>query len=150
MFHACLPQLIAASDNAEGEACSQSGFRFPAFMIMDRGITLLQWLEVPRSTSAVLAMAADIAELLGTLHRAGVVHRDIKPANLLLVMHTQQWRLLDFGIVAPAGAHVLSCKYAHHPLRCKGSQGTGLPDRYRLLQPVLCMLRSALALSVPM
>ena len=103
-FRACLPELILANDNARGDVQSHSGYTFPPFLVMDRGITLDQWLEVPRSPGAVLVMATEVAELLATLHAGGTVHRDIKPGNLLLVLRTQKWRLLDFGIAAPVGA----------------------------------------------
>ena len=75
-----------------------AGYAYPPFLVTDRGITLTQWLTRPRPPAAILAMAVEVAELLAVLHRAGMVHRDIKPANVLLVTHTQQWRLLDVGI----------------------------------------------------
>ena len=96
----CLPQLVHAT---EGTPCEARGFEdyvFPPFLVTDRGITLLQWAESFRSPSAVLAMVAEVAELLGTMHRGGIVHRDVKPANLLLILRTQHWRLLDLGIAS--------------------------------------------------
>jgi serine/threonine protein kinase len=36
-------------------------------------------------------------------HKKGVVHRDIKPANLFL-LPTNQVKIVDFGVAAPAGA----------------------------------------------
>ena len=104
IFRACLPELLMATDNATRQHVSRSGYAFPPFMVLDRGITLAEWSKSERSHSAVLSMAAEVLRLLELLHRAGSVHRDIKPANLLLIMHTQHWRLLDFGIAAPAGA----------------------------------------------
>jgi serine/threonine protein kinase len=76
-------------------------------MVLDRGLPLDQWIKSKRSPNAVLAMAAEVLELLSVLHRAGAVHRDIKPSNLLLMLQTQEWRLLDFGIAETVG--VLHC-----------------------------------------
>ena len=45
-----------------------------------------------------------VGTLLRTLHASDRVHRDIKPGNVLLIMHNSTWRLIDYGIVAPAGA----------------------------------------------
>jgi serine/threonine protein kinase len=103
-FSECLPQLMCASDNASGSVVSCSGYRFPPFIALDRGVTLQNWLEVKRLASAVLAMAGEVLELLSTLHKHGFVHRDLKPENILFVFHSQQWRLLDFGIASPVGA----------------------------------------------
>jgi serine/threonine protein kinase len=73
-------------------------------MVLDRGVTLKDWLKVKRNPSLVLGMIVEVLELLEQLHSSGFVHRDLKPDNLLFVLHTQQWRLLDFGIAATAGA----------------------------------------------
>ena len=150
---------MQACDNAAGSVKSHTGYTFPSFIILDRGITLSQWLQTPRSHSAVVAMAAEILQLLGMLHRAGRVHRDIKPGNLLLVVHTQQWRLLDFGIVAQTGANRMVTYLAGTPcacafVRCQRAaapqsisstllrSAPGLPLHRGLYQLcVLCMLR---------
>ena len=49
-------------------------------------------------------MMHDVAACLKVVHEAGTVHRDIKPANVLLMLQSQCWRLIDFGIAAQAGA----------------------------------------------
>jgi serine/threonine protein kinase len=46
--------------------------------------------------SAVLILAARLAEGLVAVHAAGVIHRDLKPANVLLAEDGP--RLIDFGI----------------------------------------------------
>jgi hypothetical protein len=107
-FAQCMPQLMHADDNAKGTIVSRSGYRFPPFLVLDRGVTLTQWLDVKRFPSAMWAMAAEVLELLALLHQSGSVHRDLKPENVLFIFHTQQWRLLDFGIAANVGMDPLS------------------------------------------
>jgi len=50
--------------------------------------------------SAVLTLAAGLAEGLAAVHAAGVIHRDLKPANVLLAEDGP--RLIDFGIAQAA------------------------------------------------
>lgn len=109
VFRACLPRLDYNTPNADRACTSQSGFVFPPFIVLDRGNTLYWWLQRPRSAGAVLVMAGEVLELLCKLHASGHVHRDIKPANLLFVHNSASWRLLDFGIVARAGAFLRTC-----------------------------------------
>lgn len=105
---AVLPQLFAGSPNEDGAARAKSGYQFPPFLVMERGMTLSEWAgqSVPRKPLAILSMFADCAALLATLHAAGHVHRDLKPENVLLMLQSQAWCLIDFGIAAPAGAHL--------------------------------------------
>jgi serine/threonine protein kinase len=95
---------VHTTDNADGRIVSRNGYRFPPFMALDRGFTLKEWLEVQRNPSKMLGMAVEVLELLALLHDSNYVHRDLKPENLLLVSHTDQWRLLDFGIATTSGA----------------------------------------------
>jgi serine/threonine protein kinase len=88
---------------------------------MDRGVTLSRWLEVERPATAVIAMAYEVFSMLALLHESGSVHRDIKPANLLFVLLTQQWRLLDLGIVAPIGMAQPHCQQETVGHSCLGA-----------------------------
>ena len=100
-----LPQLLHASDNSTGSARSRSGFTFPPFLILERGITLDAWAaQGARGFGEVLTMLEHVAELLRVLHDAGLVHRDVKPANTLFLLHSLSWKLLDVGIVERTGA----------------------------------------------
>jgi serine/threonine protein kinase len=99
----CLPEIYDATDNADGRIQSHSGFIFPPFIIMERGVTLQEWLRVPRAFMAVMHMFHDLASQLVVLHGAGYVHRDLKPDNIIWMLQTQVWKLLDFGIAASAG-----------------------------------------------
>lgn len=53
----------------------------------------------------VAGWARGLFEGLAHLHGLGLVHRDIKPANLMLSsLRRSPVRIIDFGIVAPAGS----------------------------------------------
>lgn len=55
-------------------------------------------------TVEILRIGQETAEGLAAAHAAGLIHRDIKPANIWLEAPTGHVKLLDFGLVRPAGA----------------------------------------------
>jgi serine/threonine protein kinase len=50
----------------------------------------------------VLKIGVEVAEALGTAHRAGFVHRDLKPGNVMLTKSGA--KLMDFGLAKTAAA----------------------------------------------
>lgn len=78
-------------------------------------------------------MVADLLEVLGRVHAAGVVHRDLKPANVL-VDADGRVTLLDFGIargraVATAEGVEFTRRYAA-PEQVAGEDGDARTDLY--------------------
>ena len=104
LLRSVLPTLHEASDNTDGAARSATGALFPPYMVLERGMPLADWMRQPRGHLEVAVMVQALAALLARLHGAQRVHRDVKPDNALYMLQTTQWRLLDMGIAAPAGA----------------------------------------------
>jgi serine/threonine protein kinase len=98
-----LPALYAASSNSDSAVRTHDGYVFPPFLVMERGMTLAEWIGEPRPSLAVLSLFSEVANLLKQVHAANYAHRDLKPDNVLLLLQTQAWRLIDFGIAAPLG-----------------------------------------------
>ena len=72
------------------------------------------------SLTFFLQIAIDMANILGHLHKSGIIHRDIKPDNFLINLTTGQIKLTDFGIAT----NVTNSENSNSPL--KSTEGTPL------------------------
>ena len=70
-----MPQLVTASDNSTGAHRSRSGYVFPPFFVLERGLTLRDWGANQRGFFEVTGMLEAVAKMLDVLHCAGRVHR---------------------------------------------------------------------------
>lgn len=52
----------------------------------------------PIPLGKTLCIAAKLARVLGTVHKAAIIHRDVKPHNVLVNEDLDELRLIDFGI----------------------------------------------------
>jgi serine/threonine protein kinase/serine phosphatase RsbU (regulator of sigma subunit)/tetratricopeptide (TPR) repeat protein len=57
----------------------------------------------PLTEKETVALAIDLADALGEVHRRGLVHRDVKPANVML-NEAGRPKLIDFGLATQADA----------------------------------------------
>lgn len=116
---------VIASTSKQGSAPSStvkarcSGYTFPPFIVLERGITGSQWAAQLRRFSEQLTMMEQLAEMLATLHAAGKVHRDLKPANVIFVLNSTG--AFCFCVVVPVahllhvGGGVSRCHSRGHP-----------------------------------
>ena len=70
--------MLHADANAAG-AVRTAKYVFPPFIVMERGMTLKEWRQRPRSYGEVLSLIESLTRMLETMHGSGRVHRDLKP-----------------------------------------------------------------------
>ncbi len=49
---------------------------------------------------SILLYAKSIVEILGHIHKNGLIHKDIKPHNIIINSNTEEIRIIDFSIAA--------------------------------------------------
>ena len=83
------------------EALEHSGHGH-ALIFPDSGrISLARYLEGRGlRLESFIAIALELAEILGRIHMRHVVHKDVKPSNIIIAPRTLSTQLTDFGIAA--------------------------------------------------
>jgi hypothetical protein len=95
-MHAC---ILRAS--LQGVAVTEEGWRFPPFIVVERGESLDEWqARIQPDFPTTLQVLSHLVERVSTLHALGVVHRDLKPGNVLWRPRQHSWTLIDFGCAA--------------------------------------------------
>ena len=69
-------------------------------IVMDyvEGITLGEWLKGPHTRRQRSDMAHMLTEVVGKIHRCGVVHRDLKPENIIIPTIGNRPVIIDFNL----------------------------------------------------
>lgn len=75
------------------------------------GVSLKQLLQSDKlSLIACLEIALQLADIIGAVHRQGIIHKDIKPSNIVINRLKQQVKLTDFGIASQLSQEMASLK----------------------------------------
>jgi hypothetical protein len=111
------------------------------FMVMELidGETLAHRIGIgPLDPAEAVRIAVEVADALQAAHDSGMVHRDVKPGNVMLTP-TGDVKVMDFGIVAAAGAspltatgHTLGTATYISPEQAQGDRVDGRSDVYSL------------------
>jgi serine/threonine-protein kinase len=100
-------------------------------MELVEGETLANRLHYASSLTAVevATLLGDVADVLASVHRAGVVHRDLKPDNLLCTPTDRDYslRVLDWGVarLGPIGRLTIDGLTPGTPIYMSPEQATG-------------------------
>jgi PAS domain S-box-containing protein len=98
---------ITRSLNLEGviKAYSQQDYQRTLIILLEDfgGESLEHWMRqranfCPMPLVAFLRLAIDLADILGSIHAAGVIHKDINPGNIVLNLDAGVVKIIDFGI----------------------------------------------------
>ncbi|HEY5945304.1 MAG TPA: serine/threonine-protein kinase, partial [Kofleriaceae bacterium] len=74
---------------------------FVAMELID-GMTLRDWIKVPRTWREVVRVVTAAGRGLAAAHAAGIVHRDVKPDNIVIATNGAV-KLVDFGLARDLG-----------------------------------------------
>ena len=78
-------------------------------------VPLVKWLGTHKLDAlGMIKLAIDLAQILGQVHRAGVVHKDINPANILISHVDQSPMLIDFNIASCFAEERLAFTHQSH------------------------------------
>ena len=81
-----------------------------------------------------LKIARNISEILGDIHRDGIIHKDINPNNILINPQTGEIRIIDFGNAARLA---LEDQQLIHPDQLEGTLAYIAPEQTgRMNRPV--------------
>jgi predicted Ser/Thr protein kinase len=95
------PNVIPVYDSGEAD-----GRLYLAMRLVD-GVTLSDRMAQGLSPEETLPLIHAVAAALDAAHSTGLLHRDVKPQNILIA-HTGQVYLADFGVAKAAGASELT------------------------------------------
>ncbi|MEZ4295563.1 MAG: AAA family ATPase [Polyangiaceae bacterium] len=106
----------------------------PALVMEDFGARSLGDVarEHPFSTEDVLATAVEIADILGQIHRRGIVHRDVNPQNLVKNPQTGLLKIIDFdlaSLLADENGKIRAHSQLQGTLRYMAPEQTGRMNR---------------------
>ena len=105
-------------------------YAFPPYLVMERGISLTEWLVTPRSGPAILNMFFDVARQLVRLHRAGHVHRDLKPGAHLFAPAARHCSRSQACSAAAMCDLCKAAKHMHRPADTRGPVETSMACQY--------------------
>ena len=88
----------------QGVAVTEEGWRFPPFIVVERGESLDEWhARIQPDFPTIVQVLSHLLERVCTLHSLGVVHRDLKPGNVLWRPGQHSWTLIDYGCASMSG-----------------------------------------------
>eukprot|EP00892_Ulva_mutabilis_P005786 jgi/Ulvmu1/357/UM001_0363.1 len=131
-----LPQSGAFALNTDGAMTDSAGAPLPPCFVMERGVSLKEWMARSRlssgrqtvhSKTAIKAML-HVTQSLASLHQAGFVHRDVKPASILWLPSEHRWALVNFcRATRPGCTTAVPCSLAYAPPEVAAAAGGAAP-----------------------